>query len=215
MSPDDLRHWLTPDGRRKLLLRAVVGVAVGALGLAAYLALQSVELRPVIWLEPGALESAIPANAGTLAVCAYFSFYPLAFLPGLVRSDRAFRRYLTCYVIVALVSLATFALAPSGVSRESIVLEDASWLYRQLAAADQPRNAFPSLHASVSVLAGLALWAAVRAPFPRSLLAAWIAIVLWSTIATRQHVLVDLASGGALALSVWWCYGRRLPRGSE
>ena len=175
--------------------------------------LQHLELRPVVWLEPGALESSIPANASAIAVCIYFSFYPLIIWPGLIPSEHSFRRYLLAYALTILVSLAVFAFVPSGVSRESIDLDEASWLYQQLAGLDQPRNAFPSLHASLSVLAGLTICTAVQAGIVRTLVVLWIAIIFWSTIATRQHVVVDLVSGGALAV-VAWLLARRVIRES-
>jgi membrane-associated phospholipid phosphatase len=206
----DLRYWLSSEGRGNLRGRAILGAVIGIVGMGAYLALQYVELRPVIWLELGLLESWIPANPSTLAVCVYLSFYVLVFSPGLVRSDLIFKRYVVAYLVTTSISLAVFALMPSGVSRESIVFEDASWIYQGLAEGDRPRNAFPSLHASLSVLAGIVIFPRVRGAILRTALVAWIAVIFWSTIATRQHVVIDLVSGGALAVAVWWWCGRRM-----
>lgn len=67
---------------------------------------------------------------------------------------------------------------------------------------DAPGNACPSLHVACAVFS--ALWidrqlAALGAPaWPRLVSAAWLLAIVWSTVALRQHVLIDVVAGTAL-----------------
>jgi hypothetical protein len=72
----------------------------------------------------------------------------------------------------------------------------------RLKSADATGNACPSLHAAFAVYA--AAWIGrilrrLRAPLPARLVNfAWCAGILYATIATRQHVAIDLYAGAAL-----------------
>jgi membrane-associated phospholipid phosphatase len=89
------------------------------------------------------------------------------------------------------------------------------WL---IAAVDGPRNAFPSLHAAMGLLAVAAVGAHLRAcrvsPWWRIALAVWWIALLYSTLATRQHRLLDLLAGillGLLALVLPLLHARNRP----
>ena len=75
------------------------------------------------------------------------------------------------------------------------------WL---ISAVDGPRNAFPSLHAAMGLLAVAAISGHLRScrvsPWWRIALALWWIALLYSTLATRQHRLLDLLGGIALGL---------------
>ncbi len=64
---------------------------------------------------------------------------------------------------------------------------------------DGTRNALPSLHAAISTLGVIRFWPGSSA-IMRGLLAAWWAALLFSTLATRQHRVVDLFAGILLAI---------------
>jgi membrane-associated phospholipid phosphatase len=75
------------------------------------------------------------------------------------------------------------------------------WMYHQMVEIDEPpANAAPSLHVSLTCLLVLAL---VR-DFPRwwLLSAAGVGLVWLSTLLTRQHTLIDVATGVLLAGAV-------------
>jgi membrane-associated phospholipid phosphatase/phytoene/squalene synthetase len=64
------------------------------------------------------------------------------------------------------------------------------------------RNYLPSLHVAFAVTAAMAF--APRAPrWGKLLLVAWVVCIVVSTLVTRQHFLVDVIAGAALA---WVCY---------
>ncbi|MFT3817445.1 MAG: phosphatase PAP2 family protein [Rubrivivax sp.] len=82
-----------------------------------------------------------------------------------------------------------------------------------LRGVDAAGNACPSLHVGTAVFSGAWLdrvLQAVAAPRRLRLVnAGWLALIAWSTVATRQHVWLDVVAGAALgaafaALSLRW-----------
>lgn len=75
------------------------------------------------------------------------------------------------------------------------------WL---ISAVDGPRNAFPSLHAAMGLLAIVAVYDHLRAcrvsVWCHVALALWWIALLYSTLATRQHRVLDLVAGICLGL---------------
>jgi hypothetical protein len=104
-------------------------------------------------------------------------------------------------LLLVLISLAIFVLLPTRTIRPDISdLGDSATtdLYRNMIALDGPAaNAAPSLHVSLTCLL---LWALCR-DFPRGwpLTAGLIGLVWLSTLFTRQHHLLDVATGVLLA----------------
>ncbi|MEP4078784.1 phosphatase PAP2 family protein [Haloferula sp.] len=190
--------------------RAPSGILVVLWIIIPYSLLQQVAIREILWVKPSAFDLAIPVNFHSLWF--YLSFYGLLAWIGLGVDDHHYKRYIRSIAWTALVSHLIFFLIPNGVTREAIDAESAPVIYQWLILADEPRNAFPSLHASLSILAGLAASASSRIRKPLKILAwLWILGIFWSTIALRQHYAVDLISGGGLALVVWLLVGRALP----
>ncbi len=77
-----------------------------------------------------------------------------------------------------------------------------------LKSADAGGNAFPSLHVAFAVLTGVQLHRqlrSVQAPsWARMVNLLWAAGIVYSTLATRQHVLLDVLGGTLLAAAVSW-----------
>lgn len=71
---------------------------------------------------------------------------------------------------------------------------------------DAAGNACPSLHVASAVFSALwiqRLLGAFGAPaWPKLVNAAWLAAIMWSTVALRQHVVVDVVAGAALGALV-------------
>ena len=208
-----LSYWISRQGLIRLLRRTLAGFAIGGATFAGYLLLQRVALRPVLWLEPGPLENWVSASNSAPVVYLYLSFYFLILIPGLLPSELQFRRFLIALALTGFVSLVVFLLVPSGVLRPQEFRVEASAVYLRLIDVDLPRNAFPSLHASVTTLAAIVGGIVLRGWPARLLFWAWATGVLWSTMATRQHVLFDVTSGALLACLSWivaaWFLRRR------
>jgi membrane-associated phospholipid phosphatase len=84
------------------------------------------------------------------------------------------------------------------------------WMYHQMVEIDEPpANAAPSLHVSLTCLLALAL----LRDFPRwwALSLSGVGLVWLSTLMTRQHHLIDVASGALLACAVVAAWPGRWP----
>jgi membrane-associated phospholipid phosphatase len=185
------------------MCRVYSGILVVIWILAPYAILQHVEIFPVLWIPELALDRAIPVFLPGIWV--YFSFYILLGLVGLTVEKKIFITYLYTVGWVTAVSHAFFLFMPNGVMRSDVDLDSAPTIYQFLVSLDLPRNAMPSLHASLSVVAAIA--AQFSTIFPRwskPLIWLWVLAIFWSTIAIRQHVSLDLVSGGIIAGIVWW-----------
>jgi membrane-associated phospholipid phosphatase len=91
----------------------------------------------------------------------------------------------------------TYVLRPT-ISGTDTLSRWVKWLY----ASDRAYNAFPSGHTFYTVLAWLFLWR--WQPRIRPATTAVAALVLLSTLFTKQHNIPDLIGGIALALASFW-----------
>lgn len=171
--------------------------------LAPYALLQHVEIREVVWIEPSAFDRAIPINFHSLWF--YLSFYGLLGWVGLQVEREIYLRYLVTIGWTTFICHMVFLFYPNGVLRDEIDTSHAPMVYQWLASLDQPRNAFPSLHAALAVIAGLGATVSSRFKFlSTAVVWLWVLGIFWSTIALRQHVALDLVAGGSVAILVWW-----------
>ncbi len=130
-------------------------------------------------------------------------------VPWLIVSRDELRRYVTGFGLLAAASFVVFALYPVASPRPSGV-ETTPFLFF-ITRVDGPLNAFPSLHAGCLIY-NLAL---VRRLFSRRLhplvaaaLLVWAALILFGTLATKQHYAVDLLAGGLLGWLADWIVWR-------
>lgn len=193
---------------KDIICRMYCGILVIIWILAPYAILQHVEIREVFWMSPMAIDQAIAVNFSSIWF--YLSFYLLLAIVGLTVEKRLFIRYLYTIGWGVLVAHMIFLFFPNGVSRNEIDIESAPKVYQLLVSLDQPRHAFPSLHAMLSVIAGLAVQSSQMkcvSTAQRVLLKIatwlWVVAIFWSTIALRQHVLLDLISATIIAIVVW------------
>jgi membrane-associated phospholipid phosphatase len=116
---------------------------------------------------------------------------------------RMFQAFISANLIAFAVSYLIYLVFPTYTNRPAIAggdpfSEAVRWLYSQ----DRAYNAFPSGHTYLTTIAWLFLWR--WQPRLRVLTTALAALVLLSTLFTRQHNVADLVGGVALAaLSTW------------
>lgn len=186
---------------RRLLEAGVEATAVSAV----YFAVggRAAERHPVPTV---AIEPTVPLVPFT--VWLYLPGYAALFLfaVGVVRTRARFRRALLAFAGVTAVAVALFVAHPiAGPTREAPdgdgpTLALLTWLY----ANDPSTNAFPSLHvANVVLCVGM-----ISRCAPRARVAAWIlgALIVASTLTTRQHWLGDALAGAVLGAAgfAWW-----------
>ncbi len=192
---------------KNLLRRVFSGIILVIWILAPYVLLQQFAIREIWWLQPTAFDNAIPINFHSLWF--YYTFYLLLGVVGLFIERPVYLRYLYVIGWTTMVAHMIFLLIPNGLSRMEIHLPDAPVYYHWLATCDAPRNAFPSLHVALSVVAGIAACASKRFNLAAKIgVILWILGIIWSTIALRQHVIIDGIAGTAIAIIVWWIVGK-------
>ncbi|OIQ69423.1 PAP2 superfamily protein [mine drainage metagenome] len=138
----------------------------------------------------------------------YLSLWVYVSLPGsLMATRREFVAYGLRIGTLCLIGLGIFYVWPTEVPpyRTDWALHPA---FDILHGADAAGNACPSLHVATAVFA--AFWLDRMAPSlgfgnrMRYFNASWCALIVFSTMATKQHVLVDVICGVALGLVVAW-----------
>ncbi len=184
--------------RRHLAVLALAYAIFSALYLGASL----IGLRDAVVLTPSAVDARIPFVGWSIWV--YLSQFPLlGFVFWNAADSPAWGRSLRSMLVATLLSVAVFVALPTRLDRAPI---DGSAVTSVAFAAlylfDPPSNCFPSLHVSLALLGALAFWPERRRLTLGCL--AWAALIAASTLTTRQHVLVDVAGGAAVALAAHW-----------
>jgi membrane-associated phospholipid phosphatase len=180
-----------------------------ALFFVGYLLLQHFPLFPVTVMPVTALDRWIGFHPWSLVL--YFSLWIYISLPPvLLVEKRGLASYLEAAVGLSLVGFLIFLFWPTA--RPDFAINWANYPgFGFLKTVDLARNACPSLHAAFAIFS--ALWLGrqlrvIKAPVIVQILSGlWCLGILYSTIATRQHVALDIYAGGALgalAFVVHW-----------
>jgi membrane-associated phospholipid phosphatase len=148
------------------------------------------------------LDAAVPFLGWTVWI--YFAGLLLIIAPlFMLRDLQQFRITARCYALAILASLACFATLPSSSAslRAAAAVSElpllTAWAIRALQNIDPPVNLFPSLHVSLSALAA---WSIAEAtPRWRQTWRLALTLVAMSVVTAKQHTLLDVAGGLALA----------------
>ena len=143
-----------------------------------------------------------------------FAFVPYVSLwvyvslaPAFALNAGALRAYAAGALAIALLGIASFWLFPTVTPPFGVDWSQVPML-RFLKESDASGNAFPSLHVAFAVYSAYVISSqlkSIRSPrWARTFNWFWCLAIIYSTLATRQHVFVDVAGGILLA-----CLGRR------
>jgi membrane-associated phospholipid phosphatase len=117
------------------------------------------------------------------------------------------------FAAVSLISFAAFILVP--IENPKPHVPDPRGMYWLLMQYDAPYTSLPSLHAGLLVYT-LAFGRRILGDaMPRGLWSAllvWAGLILYATVATKEHYAIDIVAGVALALVVDWWTWRDLAR---
>jgi len=150
-----------------------------------------------LMLDRSFIDDWIPFLEWTIWIYAsYYLFLILAvWLP---RDDRRRSDAVYGILLAGIVGLVIFTVLPTSVMRQSPNLWGATgFLWRLLLSVDTALNALPSLHVADTCLAAIAL--ASRSRLWRIGALAWAAMIILSTLTTKQHYVVDVPAGCLLA----------------
>jgi membrane-associated phospholipid phosphatase len=201
---DALLTLLKAEFRLKMaltvLLNIVFWAGYGFLGRYAFF--------PVYDMNATALDRMIPFLPEPWSWI-YLSYYALSGgLPWFLPDRASIRRYVVCVAVMVVVSFSAFLVLPTRVIRPAMIGD--GFAMNLIVGLDGTMNACPSLHAAFIIsMSGLA-WRVFGTAIPRWLIvfcSVWFAAVLYSTIAIRQHYVMDLVAGaltGGLAHWVAW-----------
>jgi membrane-associated phospholipid phosphatase len=106
-----------------------------------------------------------------------------------------------------LAAVVFFVWPTTGVAQDPMSGGTVGLLWSVLQAVDRPANLFPSLHVANTCTCALALWRE-RGGW-RLVAPVWAVAIALSTLTTKQHLLIDLFGGLALAgFSDWLAVNR-------
>lgn len=194
-SSDSLCGRLSSLWRLKLALLVVLtaGFCVPYMYL-AHNAFFPVRTLPLLWIDR-------VAGFDARWVWVYQSIYLLtSTLPLLADSKRDLRRFVNGFVLLAGASFVFYLFLPVRLPRPEVT--EANWFYSVLLFYDGPYSAFPSLHAGFLYYT-IAFAVRILPAMPRAVLCGlivWGLLILWATLATKEHYFLDLPAGIALAI---------------
>ena len=138
------------------------------------------------------------------ALAAYLSLWVyVGIAPGLLPTLRELLAYGIWAAGLCLTGLACFYFAPTAVPPSGLDLSGYPG-FALLQGVDAAGNACPSLHVATAMFSALWLDQLLRelraGSVMRAVNASWFLLIAWSTMATRQHVALDVLAGSLLGL---------------
>ena len=172
-------------------------------------------VRPVIEMPLTLLDQWVTFQP--TALVAYVSLWLYVGLPaGLMPTVRQLVAYGLWVGALCAAGLAIFYAFPTAVPPPQLPVDVALHPgFALLQGVDAAGNACPSLHVATAVFS--AFWIdwllrQLRAPWPpRALNGLWLLLIVYSTMAIKQHVALDVAGGALLALLFVWPSMRWFP----
>jgi membrane-associated phospholipid phosphatase len=157
-----------------------------------------------------ALDLMIPFQPGTLIVYVSLWFY-VGIPPSLLTGLRELIMYCCWTAALCITGLACFYFWPTAISRGTIDT-DAHPGFQLIQGLDAAGNACPSLHVATAIYSAIWLHRLLREiGAGRFVLFAnwgWVTLIAYSTLATKQHVALDvvagIALGGVFAFASLW-----------
>jgi len=153
-------------------------------------------------LREGMLDQLVPFNAS--AIWLYLSFFllvPAAYLIAVPERLKPLARSMQLSAAVAGIvfvvwpTTLVYPAIPSG-TMSGIVLD-------ALATSDSSYNCLPSLHGALTLQCVVALWQQDR-PWRSAIVLVWGLAVMWSVVAARRHLSIDLSAGMMLGAVCAW-----------
>lgn len=197
------RRWLGEIGRRivRLFLLKLVGISAFMWAFfVAYFYLLRHPAYPVLEMPLTALDRLIPFEPVAMAPYLSLWFY-VGIAPGLLWSFRALLVHGLWAAGLCIAGLACFYFWPTAVPAAALGVTNHPAL-ALLQGVDAAGNACPSLHVATAMFSAICLESLLRRLGVPTMLrvanAAWFIAIAYSTLAVKQHVLVDVLAGALL-----------------
>lgn len=129
----------------------------------------------------------------------YVSIFIQIILAFLIMNKEILGKAVLGCILIETVHSFFFFIAPSNYPRIGInPLGGWAWWYDLLWLIDKPNNCFPSVHVGIAFMAGFAM---LRQNRPLgTIFIIWTILICISTLTTKQHYLLDILAGAAIAL---------------
>lgn len=143
----------------------------------------------------------------------YLSLYVLFWLPPILSPAVKYKEFKTMAVATLAVFGASFVVylaCPFAYPRPNLVAPQTfyeSMVFDFLYRIDCPNNSLPSTHAAVATLMPLFMIGKIKAGYA-ALYAFWGLMIALSTLTVKQHYLLDVISGMALAVIIFFIAAR-------
>lgn len=179
-------------------------------GMAAFLYVTSNHFHffPPQYLPMTHWDRSIPLIPDTLWI--YISEYFLFAAVYIVSKDyENLNKYLYSFFFMQVLAVTIFWAWPTTYPRDDFPIPtDTFWLtkivFESLRQTDTPANCCPSLHVSSVFLSSFVYLDEQRKKFP--LFFIWAFLVGLSTLTTKQHYIIDVASGLVMAFLFYWIF---------
>lgn len=211
--------WLE-DMRRRFralpLLKATGNTVFLVIFFYLYLYIQRNPVFEVTQIPATGLDRWIGFQPWALAL--YLSLWVYTTLPVALQPDlKQLARYGLHIGMMCAISLLIFVFWPTSVSA-AVGPREGGGMFAMMYAVDTNGNALPSLHVAAAVFSFMwlqTIFRSVGAPvWLRAVDALWCAGICYSTLAVKQHLLLDLIAGGALGAVAGWLSLRSAARGT-
>ena len=199
---------------KHLMLKSVVTTVFISLFFAAYFYVLRHPAHPPTLMPVTALDRLVAFEPLALPLYASLWVY-VSILPALFEDRQELLRYGRAMTLMCVLGLAIFYFWPTALPSPDI-----DWTRYPnmdfLKNIDASGNACPSLHVATAVFSGVWFHTLLlrfgAPPWARLSNWAWCAGIVYSTLAIRQHVAVDVAAGLLLgAVAAWLSLRQRLP----
>jgi membrane-associated phospholipid phosphatase len=115
-------------------------------------------------------------------------------------------RLLFAFTTLLITSALFFFFLPTTISRDAYPIPDnidflTRLNFEQLRAVDHPVNCVPSMHVSMTLL--FTLFFLHEHPGWWPALSIWTLLIIWSTMTTKQHFIIDVMAGAGLGVLVY------------
>ncbi len=198
-------HWTAEIGlrmRRHFLVKLFGTTAAVWVFFIGYFWLLRHPVYPVVVMPLTALDHLIPFQPVTLF--AYLSLWLyVGVAPGLQMTFRELLAYGVWAGALCLTGLALFYFFPTAVPPLTIDVSGYPG-FKMLQGVDASGNACPSMHVAIAIFTMIWIEHLLRsagAPLAlRALNAIWFLAISWSTLAVKQHVVIDVLAGALLGV---------------
>jgi hypothetical protein len=186
--------------------KALAGGAISVGFFAAYFILQHVHVFAVHVMPVGPIDEMIGFHPGFTIL--YVSLWPyMSIVPWLTDDLVQLLRYAKVLCAICLIGLIIFLIWPTAIVRP---IGNTDPLFRFLIRFDGTVNACPSLHVTFAVFSALCIsdfLCGLRiAASARIVSGLWCAGIVYATLATKQHVFVDVLAAIPLGSAAWLLY---------